>query len=499
MSNGCYFIELDSTWRNRSKYPNPGQFEVNISSSGRKNPSDAYDPVSDMAPINYWTSNRLNPDATGTSIDNVTNGLAVGSTATDDVSGTSDGREFVMVATFDAINNLQLQRPANYYVGLILRDDTLGEYRRIVSYTYIGQNAGGTLDKAIVTVDRPFGNSFAEGDLLSIYDPTDFSDTTYPQIFVPSGRSGDNAYTGYKLYNESQDESRPISNYDADTHILSLDTSTSAGGVVTGWAATDNYSIRKQNPIVTEGGAQLTINNAAASTRTSISITNGSTTNDAYNNKFLRIRPIAGDPYGNGVPTAPITEIRKIIDYDGVNRTASVSPAFSVAPTFGVAYEIELLTISRDNFNPFTFYGNTIGSQQTCPWDVDLVNVSLPNKILNAGHGRRIAYYPYVYIELENMATSSVSYLSSNNPNIGKAMFRCVIKDVSSPINSAFVNIDADKIKQTVDFKPNDNLKLTVRLPNGDIWKTLSTDTLAPIEPNNLLQVSACFKFTKKV
>lgn len=493
MNETSLFLELDSTYRNRTQYPNPGQFEILISINGKKTPTEAYDPVSFMSPVTYWTSNLLNP-LTASSLLNNTNNLVVSSiivTPFNLVGGTSEGKKFVITAT---IGNLQ--KVNNYYVGLVIRNDVLGESRRITSYTYIGEDYGAVNDRAIVIVDRPFENTFNNGDGLTIYDPTDFSDTTYPQIFVPAGKSGDNAYNGYILYNETLDESRPVTNYDTDTHILSVDTGTSAGGDVTGWSQTDNYSLRKQKPIVTEEGNQLDVGTVTASTTTAIYINNGSSTDDAYNNMFMRLRPVALGSYGDGVDIKPVSEIRRIIDYDGTTKVATVSPAFSVAPGI-TAYEIELLKISEDNLNPFTFYGNQLGNQQSTCWAVELINVSLPNKILNSGHGRRIAYYPYIYIELENISSRIIPYISSNNPNIGRVMFRCSIRDVSSPINSAFINIDGDRTKQIVQIKPNDNLKLTVRLPNGDIWNTMSSDTTSPEEPDDLLQISAYFKFTK--
>ena len=381
------FLELDSTYRDRSRWSNTGEFEVPIAQSARKNAQQAVDPVSLSAPITFWTSNFIDPSTAGNTVSTVVDSIG----GTDNISATSDAKCFIVTS---AAGNLQ--QTSNYYVGLIANNTTISEFRRIVSYTYLGEDSGATNDRALICVDTAFSNDFAVADTITINDPTDVSDLTYPQIFVPAGRSGDNAYFGYVLYNETQDENRPISNYNDTTHILTLDTDTSAGGDVTGWVITDNFSIRKKLPTVT-GTTQLTV--TAGATTTIITIAGGSTTADAYTNKFMRIRPIAGNTYGSGTPTAPISEMRKIISYTA-GTIATVYPAFSVAPATNS--EIEILPFSYDNFNPFSFYGSNLSNQQASCWNIELVNASLPNKILAAGEGRRIAFYPYIYVELKN-------------------------------------------------------------------------------------------------
>ena len=475
------FLELDSTYRDRNSWSNTGEFEVPIAQSGRNEVDKAVDPVSLSAPITFWTSNLVDPSNAGNSVSAVVDSIG----GTNNISAITDPTCFIITS---AAGNLQ--QTANYYVGLIANDTSITELRRIVSYKYLGEDSGGSNDRALICVNSAFGDDFGATDTITINDPTDVSDITYPQIFVPNGRSGDNAYFGYSLYNETLDQSRSISNYNGTTHILTLDTA--IGGDVTSWAITNNFSIRKETPTVT-GTGQLEV--AAGATTTAITITNGLATTDAYTNKFMRIRPASSGTYGSGTPTAPISEMRKIISYTS-GRLATVFPEFSVAPTSG--FQIEILSFSYDNLNPFPFYGGRVSAQQSPHWDIQLVNVSLPNKILASGEGRRIAYYPYIYIELQNTSTSDRGYISSNNPNSLSALFRCVIKDTSNPLSSAFVNIDGDKVTQKIIFRPDDNLKLTIRLPNGDIWTTVSSDTSSPLEPNFLLQISALFRCTKE-
>ena len=66
MSNLRY-LEVDSTYRDRSRFPHPGSFEIPISQTGRKSSKDAIDPVSLGAPIISWTSNNLSVSDPGIS------------------------------------------------------------------------------------------------------------------------------------------------------------------------------------------------------------------------------------------------------------------------------------------------------------------------------------------------------------------------------------------------------------------------------------------------
>ena len=138
--------------------------------------------------------------------------------------------------------------------------------------------------------------------------------------------------------------------------------------------------------------------------------------------------------------------------------------------------------------------------QEIVCYQIELLNVILPNKILNCGLGSRIAYYPYVYIELTNISGSSSGMknaIYSNNPNATRMVFRAPIYDVQNPNNSAFVNLDGDGMVQTLKFKPNDNLFFSVHLSNGELYRTLENETYGPLNPNPEIQISASFSFKR--
>ena len=503
MSNERY-IEFNSTYRNRARWPDPAEFEIPFSGSGRKGRLDALDPVSFAAPVNLWTSNYFNTTGAGsaTVTGNVRNTFAV-------IPGPlSDQKTFVIEA---AAGNT-FQKLDDYYVGAVVQDTTNGEERRIIAYEYIGVGAGNDLVQ--VTVDKEFSGNFATGDTVNIIDPTQVNIDdgsgafTNPYFFVPAGRLGENAYSTYIIYNETNREYRPVLDYDSVTHILRIDTSGSAvstttSGPITTWTNTDNYSIRKQPPL--RFTANLTV--AAGTTTSSIVLAGGppSTVDDIYNHQFIRILPptVGVTQYNYTVmnsdnPPAPLNEMRRIVDYDGATLTATVTPPFTVVPAVGDV--VEILDFSYDNLNPLSYSGSMVSQQQQVCYEIELLDLILPNKTLSSGQGSRIAFYPYVYVEIANVSApgaGSIDAIYSNNPNATRMVFRAAIDDVVNPLISAFVKIDGDGMVQTLKFKPNDNLKFSVRLPNGELYRTKIQDTVSPNEPDLGLQISAMFSIKR--
>lgn len=473
MSNSRY-LEFDSTYRNREEWPLPGEFQVLISQTGRKGKVDAVDGVSNGMPLFAWSSNDILATG-GAQVTGVIDSIAGGN----NIAASNNNTTFIITSTAGNLQQLQ-----NYYERLILSDTTISEKRHIIAYEYLGTDNGGVNDRARITVESAFGSTFADGDAWVIDDPTDLSNTSEPLFFVPAGRTGTNSYINCILYNETRGEYRSVTNYDFTTHILRVNAINS----VTGWTATDNYTIRKSAPLE----SSLI---AAGTTTTSIVLSAGaSTINDFYNNQFLRIR---GSTYGNGL-VPPEGEARKIVDYNGATLTVTVAPPFSAIPTVGDIAEI--LDFSYDNWNPFVYTGSQVSQQEMICYEIELLNLVLPNKTLSSGVGSRIAFYPYVYVEISNVSgagagTKNIIY--SNNPNSTRMTFRAPIDDVPNPVLSSFVKIDGDGMVQTLKFKPNDNLKFSVRLANGEVYQTVESDFYSPNAPNPEVQVSCLFSIKR--
>lgn len=493
MSNTRY-LEIDSTYRDRSIFPEPSSFEIQISQSGRKTKDYALDPVCLSAPIAQWTSNRFNALSTGSSIS-----AEVISLPSPAIGAGTDNINLIVRAKYTSGSSgvhsglQQLQKIKNYYLSSNVRvsltaTPTTYAYRTIAYYEWLSTD-GSNYDYARIVLASAFQDSvlpLGVGTKIEIFDPTDLS-LTPSCIFVPNGYVGSNCYYGLYMYNETRSEYRRIVNYDFAVNLAFLESAVST------WTVSDNYSIRKELPLIPSTAI-------TSSTISTVTCNIGSLPQipNYFNHNFLRIIPKTG-VYGVG-STAPSSEMRRIIGYSLIgspvtNATFSVTHAFSSAP--GTAtHNFEILSFSYDNACPFVYSGSLVSQQEMVCYQIELLNLILPNKTLNTQYGSRIAYYPYVYVELSNVSAPGAglsNIIYSNNPNSIRMIFRACIDDMNQPQNAPFIKIDGDKMIQTIKFKPNDNLRFRVLMANGETFKVNDTEYFSPNQPNDKNQITALF------
>ena len=149
MSNLRY-LEVDSTYRDRNRFPIPGSFEIPISQTGRKSAKDAIDPVSLGAPVISWTSNNLSTSDPG--IFKLVCNVEPKTTA---LSGCINTQNFIINSP------KRLHQLYDYYEGLIVEDAAFYNRRRIISYFFLG--SFGSYDRAEIVVDSPFPETFVPG------------------------------------------------------------------------------------------------------------------------------------------------------------------------------------------------------------------------------------------------------------------------------------------------------------------------------------------------
>jgi hypothetical protein len=478
------YMEFDSSYRNRVDWPLPGYFEMPISQTGRKDKTNAVDPVCLSTPSTAWTSNLVDASLSGVQVAGVIDSIA----GTDNIAAMNSKTVFIITS---GVGNLQTA--TNYYRGMMFKDTTTtpDENRRIVAYLYLGTDdvSAPTVDRAILTISPALSDDAVNGDAWTINDPTDISNTIFPAFYVPSGEIQQNAYVTKLLYNETRDQSRRIIDYGITSHLLAVDTlesatSTSTEGPVTTWTATDNYSIRQQRP-----GISLTISSATTSTINLPVGLGASTENNFYNNDFIRIRPVT---YGATI-AAPQGSTRRIINYtgeDGVTEAViTVSPPFDAVPT-GV---MEILPFSYDNLYPFAYSGSTVSQSEMVCYEIELLNLVLPNNTLAVANGGSIPFYPYVYVEVSNVSAAGAgikNVIYSNNPNATSAVFRAAVDDIPNPIISSYIKIDGDGMVQTLKFKPNDNIRIKITMSCGTVFDTTYVENYSPLPPNHSSQIS---------
>ena len=238
--------------------------------------------------------------------------------------------------------------------------------------------------------------------------------------------------------------------------------------------------------------------------------------NNHYTGLFIRV-----DPLGNN-------NLRMITGYtvarngvgQVVSRIATVGRAFdppfppAATPDFTITsgmvngpftfalvdQYVCILPFSYDNLNPFVYTGSITSQQDVVCYEVELLNLVLPNQTLAVAGGGFISYYPYVYVQLMNVDASGghlKNVIYSNNPYATNMLFRAAVDDVPNPLTSTFIKIDGDGAVQTIKFKPNDNLLFSVHMPDGEVFRTIEPEAYSPCEPNPKAQISAYFSMKR--
>jgi hypothetical protein len=447
------YLEIYSAYRDRNMWPNPAEFEVLVSVSGRKSASNSDDPVALASPETAWSSGLFDVTNPGSSFVKVAvvNSVMNLSFTTLDVSSQSPGT---------------LQRILDYYKFSNLRDDTDPSLCfGISSYSYTGN------DKATLIITAAY--PFVAGQVLKIEDPTDFSNLSNPKIFVPAGLDARNAYAKTIVYNETILQYKPAASYAAGILYLATDVP------LVGWSSTDNYSIRKEAPV-------LVTNAAAGSTSNTVKFGSGAANVDnMYVGWFLRIPKTV---YDYNV-VQPQGEQRRIVAYDGATNTATVSPPFT---STSLGSTVELQQFSYDNLYPFPYRATL---QQEIPtYAMRLNKLILPNRELNISGGGRIAYKNYVYVELSGIDNPNVNLLFSNNPNATRALFTASVTNIENLDRSSYVVLQGDDMTQPVRFRLDTNFKFRITMPDGEVFETVIQDTKSPQAPDPKIQIRALFQ-----
>lgn len=158
---------------------------------------------------------------------------------------------------------------------------------------------------------------------------------------------------------------------------------------------------------------------------------------------------------------------------------------------------INICDFSNENFTPLDYNGSTTSQENTTCYELGLSSVTLPNIALMSGS--KISFYPYVYITITNTTSpskASEELIYSNNPNSDRAVFIAPVGLQVNPDTGTFLSLYSDMI-QKIKFKPNDNLKFEVYLPDGTPFKTFLNDTYTPYPPDPRVQIEAIFSIIR--
>ena len=469
------YLSLDSSYRNRTLYPNPNYFEIPFSDSGMKDRFTAVDPISDAVPVTSFTT-VFNFSGLGNFLvctGNVSATPATGlPTNTHNLGNASSS--LIVMCTFGVG---ELSTIYNYYQGAMLFDSTTGGRARITEYTFIGNTpfVTPTLCVGQFKLETTLSSgTFSDGDDVTIANPTDFNTSS---VFVPAGVMSQNRYINYYLYNLSTQQYVQITGFNASTKLLTLASSISTwAGVV--------FCIRKDLPVV---GTGLTPVPAGSLSTVLLPL---SFANFPLVGGYIRIIG------GSGVDPTNIIRINSIVS--GTTTEVNLNGSFTALPDNTSIFEF--MPFTRDNLSPLVYSGSMLSQQEVSCYEIALVDLVIPNQVLNVANGGFISEHQYVFVELKNVSSSSgaLNVIYSNNPNARNMLFKAAVPDVLYPLLTPFVRLlGTTDVTQTIKFKPNDNLLFSVRLPSGEVISSSFADTTSPLAPLDYLQLTAQFSLQK--
>jgi hypothetical protein len=518
------YLEINSSYRNRNQWPLASEFDVFFSQSGSRDKYSAVDPVCRAAPRIIFTPFK---PITGSIMAYPTGAFP----ADTGVGAVSAGTHiFVRI-----LSTLYTSREINYYSGAVLVLNTgttlnpVLEYYRIAETVFYLTGPESTPQTALldtydyfllVLYDRLSAN-IRPGIPFEIRDPSQFTGSTYPvgppvtveqyyfpALFIPKGVSSNNFYISYIIYNQTLNEWLPITFYNGITHMAStypyegtpFDFTADVFRHFTPgtWTREHTYIIRRGAP--EELGSIISVN-PSNPYQVQLSVTSSSVTNH-YVGSFLRNQePFQFFPYKFNNPSY------KIMAYDPNFQDWGGPPGTTIpVATLDKPYDTtlnpsyEIMQFNADNEFPFPYNGSIVSFREAICFEVELLNIVLPNAFLKTANGSRAIYYPYVYVELTPLNNSErfgPNSITSNNPNARRMLFRALVRDTVADTTSPFVRIDGGGMRQRVKLMPCDNFHFSVRLPSGEAFQTVLPEYFSPDFPNELNQISAVFAFRK--
>ena len=129
-------------------------------------------------------------------------------------------------------------------------------------------------------------------------------------------------------------------------------------------------------------------------------------------------------------------------------------------------------------------------------YNIDLLNLVLPNKSLKTGPGGFLANHSYIMVEFFSESRDKTLIYNTNNPHLENVMFKCMVLDTSNPSTIPFVKFKgAYPVKSQ--FNLEEGINFRVLMPNGETFTSSSSDRVPPSIPDKDLQISATFMLTR--
>lgn len=160
---------------------------------------------------------------------------------------------------------------------------------------------------------------------------------------------------------------------------------------------------------------------------------------------------------------------------------------------------IDIVSFQQDNFAPLMYSGTMVSTNEAVCYDLSLSVLSLPNTFLRTGGS--IAFYPFLYVLLENVtapSTAGPNLIYSNNPETSRAMFVATCFPTPDPSIQRFVSLSSS-VSHALKFKPNDSLRFAIYLSDGTLFQPLVPAVLSPYPYQVGEQVYAVFSLYRRM
>ena len=459
------YIDVHSTFRDRNRFPDPSTFVVTLAQTGRRTTAfSARDAISLSTPVFPLFSS------------------AETAFAYTSASGSQTYRvDGIVEVSNGAAERIYPFSSSGQYTGFVFEDVASGSFATItateISETGTQYDAGTVLSAtsdaiALGAVSLPFtahsdidnyyvGYRVEIGGQSRVITQSFGSDPSFagnPSVYVSPPWEGDPATLVGASY----------SIVSAETYFVTVDTVLSILTVPPATTGSQRvYRIRPEKPHL--------VGTLVSATATTFELPSfASAVDEAYAGWFIWLP-------GNGA--------HLILAYNGATRTGLVS-GFDTTPSPGDSFNI--LAFSRDNLTPLVYNGSFM-PQQPGYYEIELVNITVPNALLLSSYGSRTSFLPYLFIEFYNASSPLAAPTYSNDPVSCKSLFKVPVFGVDSPLAAPFVVLQGNGMRQVMLFRPNGDLVFSILLPNGEPFRTQLSDWTSPAPPNPLVQISATF------
>jgi hypothetical protein len=177
---------------------------------------------------------------------------------------------------------------------------------------------------------------------------------------------------------------------------------------------------------------------------------------------------------------------------DGINEVVIKSLSTTEVAFFVANKEYNILDYKEDGVKSIVNNTNLDPRHLANYYEISLLNLTLPNSALMTGPGGFLGNHSYIMVEFYSESHDKTQIYNTNNPNLENVMFKCMVLDTSNPNTIPFLKFRG-YYPVLSPFRLDESVNFRVLMPNGEVFRTTSGDSVPPITPKKELQVSATF------